>query len=154
MEGSLFLLKRQTQPRFRIVILNKKSQGKFSYATIEAVMAACLVALSVRSSAAVCVPTAFSVADNFVEDILGDFKFEIASPYILYRSKSDEVLHLINTPQKHQQLHTHQIHERTTRRLLGSGSTTKTKVQWCPVYCSESQAPTRRSPLQISFQLQ
>ncbi|KAL3153048.1 hypothetical protein ABBQ38_012072 [Trebouxia sp. C0009 RCD-2024] len=55
-EGSLFLLKRQTQPRFRIVILNKKSQ------------------------------------DNFVEDILGDFKFEIASPYILYRSKSDEVI--------------------------------------------------------------
>ena len=27
-EGSLFLLKRQTQPRFKIIILNKKSQGK------------------------------------------------------------------------------------------------------------------------------
>ena len=37
------------------------------------------------------------VADNFVEDILGDFKFEVASPYILYRSKSDEVLHSICT---------------------------------------------------------
>ena len=36
-----------------------------------------------------------NVADNFVEDILGDFKFEVASPYILYRSKSDEVLHCV-----------------------------------------------------------
>lgn len=55
-EGSLFLLKRQTQPRFKIVILNKKSQ------------------------------------DNFVEDVLGDFKFELAAPYVLYRSKLDEVI--------------------------------------------------------------
>ncbi|DBA70584.1 hypothetical protein WJX79_007514 [Trebouxia sp. C0005] len=55
-EGSLFLLKRQTQPRFKIVILNKKSQ------------------------------------DNFVEDVLGDFKFEVAPPYVLYRSKLDEVI--------------------------------------------------------------
>lgn len=30
-EGSLFLLKRQTQPRFKIIILNKKSQGVFSF---------------------------------------------------------------------------------------------------------------------------
>ncbi len=31
-------------------------------------------------------------ADNFVEDVLGDFKFEVAPPYVLYRSKLDEVL--------------------------------------------------------------
>jgi len=30
-------------------------------------------------------------ADNFVEDVLGDFKFEVAPPYVLYRSKLDEV---------------------------------------------------------------
>ena len=27
MEGSLFLLKRRTNPRFQFIILNKKSQG-------------------------------------------------------------------------------------------------------------------------------
>ena len=31
-------------------------------------------------------------ADNFVEDVLGDFKFEVAPPYVLYRSKLDEVV--------------------------------------------------------------
>ena len=54
-----------------------------------------------------------NVADNFVEDILGDFKFEVASPYILYRSKSDEVLHPIRTQ---------------TLSLL-----TKTRGRWMPV---------------------
>lgn len=106
MEGSLFLLKRSTQPRFRIVILNKKSQGKYSRATSGAVLALyCWVALSICS-----LDHCTSVADNFVEDILGDFKFEVASPYILYRSKSDEVLHLTNTGHDLQQLRTAQAH--------------------------------------------
>ena len=30
-------------------------------------------------------------ADNFVEDVLGGFQFEVATPYVLYRNKLDEV---------------------------------------------------------------
>ena len=37
------------------------------------------------------------VTDNFVEDILEDFKFEVAPPYVLYRSKTEEVWCLCNT---------------------------------------------------------
>ena len=33
MEGSLFLLKRRTSPRFQFIILNKKSQGKCAVCT-------------------------------------------------------------------------------------------------------------------------
>ena len=87
-------------------------------------------------SAVTCLRSAH-VADNFVEDILGDFKFEVASPYILYRSKSDEVLHPTRTqtlkPASRKQVKT----AGTTCRLSAFGSMMKMKAQWYQVYCSE-----------------
>ena len=37
------------------------------------------------------VKTMKPIADNFVEDVLGGFQFEVATPYVLYRNKLDEV---------------------------------------------------------------
>ena len=77
------------------------------------------------------------VADNFVEDILGDFKFEVASPYILYRSKSDEVLHPVCTqnlkPVDSKQVKT----EGGTCRSLAFGSMMGMKAQRYQVFCSK-----------------
>jgi len=33
----------------------------------------------------------FVQADNLVEDLLGDFEFELQLPYLLYRNSSQEV---------------------------------------------------------------
>nr|GMC84409.1 mRNA-decapping enzyme-like protein [Ipomoea batatas] len=54
-EGSLFVVKRTTQPRFRFVVMNRRN------------------------------------TENLVEDLLGDFEFEIQVPYLLYRSAAQEV---------------------------------------------------------------
>uniref|UniRef100_A0A7N0SWY9 mRNA-decapping enzyme-like protein n=1 Tax=Kalanchoe fedtschenkoi TaxID=63787 RepID=A0A7N0SWY9_KALFE len=54
-EGSLFVVKRNTQPRFQFIVMNRRS------------------------------------ADNLVENLLGDFEFEVQLPYILYTNASQEV---------------------------------------------------------------
>ncbi|KAJ6824390.1 mRNA-decapping enzyme-like protein isoform X1 [Iris pallida] len=54
-EGSLFVVKRNTQPRFQFVVMNRRS------------------------------------TDNLVEDILGDFEYELQVPYLLYRNAAQEV---------------------------------------------------------------
>lgn len=33
----------------------------------------------------------FAWADNLVEDLLGDFEYEVQGPYLLYRNASQEV---------------------------------------------------------------
>ncbi|MCL7027734.1 hypothetical protein MKW94_013036 [Papaver nudicaule] len=54
-EGSLFVVKRNTQPRFQFIVMNRRN------------------------------------TDNLVEDLLGDFEFEIQLPYLLYRNSAEEV---------------------------------------------------------------
>uniref|UniRef100_A0A2P2LYT3 mRNA-decapping enzyme-like protein n=2 Tax=Rhizophora mucronata TaxID=61149 RepID=A0A2P2LYT3_RHIMU len=54
-EGSLFVVKRNAQPRFQFIVMNRRN------------------------------------TDNLVEDLLGDFEFEIQVPYLLYRNAAQEV---------------------------------------------------------------
>lgn len=54
-EGSLFVVKRNTQPRFQFIVMNRRS------------------------------------TDNLVEDLLGDFEYEVQAPYLLYRNGAQEV---------------------------------------------------------------
>ncbi|XP_020094429.1 mRNA-decapping enzyme-like protein isoform X1 [Ananas comosus] len=54
-EGSLFVVKRNTQPRFQFIVMNRRN------------------------------------TDNLVEDLLGDFEYEVQVPYILYRNAVQEV---------------------------------------------------------------
>jgi mRNA-decapping enzyme 1B len=54
-EGSLFVVKRNTQPRFQFIVMNRRN------------------------------------TDNLVENLLGDFEYEIQVPYLLYRNASQEV---------------------------------------------------------------
>ncbi|KAK4375881.1 hypothetical protein RND71_006558 [Anisodus tanguticus] len=54
-EGSLFVVKRSSQPRFQFIVMNRRN------------------------------------TDNLVEDLLGDFEYEIQVPYLLYRNSTQEV---------------------------------------------------------------
>lgn len=54
-EGSLFVVKRRTPPRFQFIVMNRRS------------------------------------TNNLVENVLGDFEFEVQSPYLLYRNATQEV---------------------------------------------------------------
>eukprot|EP00850_Spirogloea_muscicola_P008344 SM000044S15991 [mRNA] locus=s44:464283:466568:+ [translate_table: standard] len=54
-EGSLFVVKRRTQPRFQFIVMNRRS------------------------------------TENLVEDLLGDFEYEVQLPYLLYRKGNQEV---------------------------------------------------------------
>lgn len=54
-EGSLFVVKRNTQPRFQFIVMNRLN------------------------------------TDNLVEDLLGNFEYEIQLPYLLYRNAAREV---------------------------------------------------------------
>ncbi|XP_039044128.1 mRNA-decapping enzyme-like protein [Hibiscus syriacus] len=54
-EGSLFVVKRSTQPRFQSIVMNRRN------------------------------------TDNLVENLLGDFEYEVQGPYLLYRNAAQEV---------------------------------------------------------------
>lgn len=54
-EGSLFVVKRNTQPRFQFIVMNRRN------------------------------------TENLVENLLGDFEYEIQVPYLLYRNAAQEV---------------------------------------------------------------
>ncbi|KAJ6743226.1 MRNA-DECAPPING ENZYME-LIKE PROTEIN ISOFORM X1 [Salix viminalis] len=54
-EGSLFVVKRNTQPRFQFIVMNRRN------------------------------------TENLVENLLGDFEYEVQAPYLLYRNPSQEV---------------------------------------------------------------
>uniref|UniRef100_A0A7N0V0J5 mRNA-decapping enzyme-like protein n=1 Tax=Kalanchoe fedtschenkoi TaxID=63787 RepID=A0A7N0V0J5_KALFE len=54
-EGSLFVVKRNAQPRFQFIVMNRRN------------------------------------TDNLVENLLGDFEFEVQVPYLLYRNSAQEV---------------------------------------------------------------
>ncbi|KAJ6698395.1 MRNA-DECAPPING ENZYME-LIKE PROTEIN ISOFORM X1 [Salix purpurea] len=54
-EGSLFVVKRNTQPRFQFIVMNRRN------------------------------------TENLVENLLGDFEYEVQAPYLLYRNQSQEV---------------------------------------------------------------
>uniref|UniRef100_A0A0E0E9M0 WH1 domain-containing protein n=1 Tax=Oryza meridionalis TaxID=40149 RepID=A0A0E0E9M0_9ORYZ len=55
-EGSLFVVKRNAQPRFQFVVMNRRN------------------------------------TDNLVEDLLGDFEYQLQVPYIMYRNAAQEVI--------------------------------------------------------------
>ncbi|XP_028808278.1 mRNA-decapping enzyme-like protein isoform X2 [Neltuma alba] len=54
-EGSLFVVKRNTQPRFQFIVMNRRN------------------------------------TENLVENLLGDFEYEVQIPYLLYRNATQEV---------------------------------------------------------------
>ncbi|XWS71446.1 hypothetical protein CRYUN_Cryun03dG0138600 [Craigia yunnanensis] len=54
-EGSLFIVKRNTQPRFQFIVMNRRN------------------------------------TDNLVENLLGDFEYEVQDKYLLYRNASQEI---------------------------------------------------------------
>ncbi|XP_019259663.1 PREDICTED: mRNA-decapping enzyme-like protein isoform X2 [Nicotiana attenuata] len=54
-EGSFFVVKRNSQPRFQFIVMNRRN------------------------------------TENMVEDLLGDFEFEVQVPYLLYRNAAQEV---------------------------------------------------------------
>ncbi|KAJ8754785.1 hypothetical protein K2173_012174 [Erythroxylum novogranatense] len=54
-EGSLFVVKRNTQPRFQFIVMNRRN------------------------------------TENLVENLLGDFEYEVQVPYLLYRNAAQEV---------------------------------------------------------------
>ncbi|GAB2272156.1 hypothetical protein Dimus_006976 [Dionaea muscipula] len=54
-EGSLFVVKRNNQPRFQFIVMNRRS------------------------------------TENLVENLLGDFEYEVQVPYLLYRNATQEV---------------------------------------------------------------
>ncbi|XP_039018897.1 mRNA-decapping enzyme-like protein [Hibiscus syriacus] len=54
-EGSLFVVKRNTQPRFQFIVMNRCN------------------------------------TDNLVENLLGDFEYEVQDKYLLYRNASQEI---------------------------------------------------------------
>uniref|UniRef100_A0A2P2LYS1 mRNA-decapping enzyme-like protein n=1 Tax=Rhizophora mucronata TaxID=61149 RepID=A0A2P2LYS1_RHIMU len=54
-EGSLFVVKRNKQPRFQFIVMNRRN------------------------------------TENLVENLLGDFEYEVQVPYLLYRNAAQEV---------------------------------------------------------------
>ncbi|GLT62714.1 hypothetical protein SLA2020_353300 [Shorea laevis] len=54
-EGSLFVVKRNAQPRFQFIVMNRRN------------------------------------TENLVENLLGDFEYEVQKPYLLYRNASQQV---------------------------------------------------------------
>ncbi|KAL5081940.1 hypothetical protein RYX36_010361 [Vicia faba] len=54
-EGSLFVVKRNMQPRFQFIVMNRRN------------------------------------TENLVENLLGDFEYEVQVPYLLYRNAAQEV---------------------------------------------------------------
>ncbi|KAG6478236.1 hypothetical protein ZIOFF_061671 [Zingiber officinale] len=63
-EGSLFVVKRNAQPRFQFIVMNRRN------------------------------------TDNLVENLLGDFEYEVQVPYLFYRNAAQEVngIWLYNSP--------------------------------------------------------
>lgn len=55
-EGSLFVIKRNAQPRFQFIVMNRRN------------------------------------TDNLVENLLGDFEYQLQVPYIMYRNAAQEVI--------------------------------------------------------------
>lgn len=82
-EGSLFLLSRQTEPHYRIFILNKKSQGSS------------LVNVSSSEVQSLRMPQKnsrkHSDAENHVEDVLPGLSTELTPPYLYFTNQKDEV---------------------------------------------------------------
>ncbi|OEL33428.1 mRNA-decapping enzyme-like protein [Dichanthelium oligosanthes] len=72
-EGSLFVVKRNSQPRFQFIVMNRRNTDN-SYG--KAFMSS---------------PMLFFSTDNLVEDLLSDFEYELQPPYLLYRNASQEV---------------------------------------------------------------
>ncbi|KAG6481457.1 hypothetical protein ZIOFF_058061 [Zingiber officinale] len=68
-EGSLFVVKRNTQPRFQFIVMNRRNTGKRNVISADLLF----------------------VSYNLVEDLLGDFEYEVQVPYLLYRNAAQEV---------------------------------------------------------------
>ncbi|KAJ9558895.1 hypothetical protein OSB04_013509 [Centaurea solstitialis] len=74
-EGSLFVVKRNAQPRFQFIVMNRRNTGKLpsTFYTFLKAVENC------------------DVKENLVEDLLGDFEYELQVPYLLYRNAAQEV---------------------------------------------------------------
>ncbi|XP_047269998.1 mRNA-decapping enzyme-like protein isoform X1 [Capsicum annuum] len=74
-EGSLFVVKRSSQPRFQFIVMNRRNTDGSYY--------------SVQYHHLINEDS--TTLNNLVEDLLGDFEYEIQLPYLLYRNACQEV---------------------------------------------------------------
>ena len=97
-EGTLFLTKRRSHPRFQLIILNKKSGSACQQPTQQAIRLSCtLGSLQGRACGGnhECIKCR---ADNYKEEVADNFAYEEQNDnYMMYRSKSGEVTHARHT---------------------------------------------------------
>ncbi|GJN25048.1 hypothetical protein PR202_gb12832 [Eleusine coracana subsp. coracana] len=70
-EGSLFVVKRNAQPRFQFIVMNRRNTVMFFFSYFIGFLL---------------------LSDNLVEDLLGDFEYQLQVPYIMYRNAAQEVI--------------------------------------------------------------
>jgi hypothetical protein len=99
-EGSLFLIKRRTQPRFQMLVLNKLSTGvcvvppqhQRACAMQPAMLAArAIVAARVARQSINTLVHVLCGADNYTEPIHGGLELETNPPYLMYTHGDEEV---------------------------------------------------------------
>ncbi|KHN36487.1 mRNA-decapping enzyme-like protein [Glycine soja] len=86
-EGSLFVVKRNTQPRFQFIVMNRRnteSRCAFNLKVIGLGLGYWLSTLHTQH-------LALNNSENLVENLLGDFEYEVQIPYLLYRNAAQEV---------------------------------------------------------------
>ncbi|MFS8004727.1 putative mRNA-decapping enzyme subunit 1, PH-like domain superfamily [Helianthus anomalus] len=93
-EGSLFVVKRlpsmqivNTQPRFQFIVMNRRNTGRLPLISVTLFFWFVVVDNNCSSC---CTIMDFD-KQNLVENLLGDFEFELQVPYLLYRNASQEV---------------------------------------------------------------
>jgi hypothetical protein len=109
-EGSLFLIKRRTQPRFQMLVLNKLSTGAVvcTTAAVSSIWPT-RTAWGVLSKWSSCITymkltllfcdrhvsllISVVAADNYTEPIHGGLELESNPPYLMYTHGNDEVRH-------------------------------------------------------------
>ncbi|XP_018676268.1 mRNA-decapping enzyme-like protein isoform X1 [Musa acuminata AAA Group] len=104
-EGSLFVIKRNAQPRFQFIVMNRRNTAS---SVIEFLCWTTLISFfSTFLVQCFEVEQCYSqkkihreihrtkhfwlLWDNLVEDLLGDFEYEVQVPYLLYRNAAQEV---------------------------------------------------------------
>ena len=98
-EGSLFLLKRRTEPRFKMMVLNKLSTGAFAWPSMRHSFHVqlhsaptpypCILFIRGFSMPHMTKPPLLS--ENYVENIHAGLDFEINAPYLMYTHGNSEV---------------------------------------------------------------
>jgi mRNA-decapping enzyme 1B len=90
-EGSLFLIKRRSQPRFQMLVLNKLSTGEsicihVSSPTTHTQAARCCCSCCPEQAC-----TYIAGTDNYIETVHGGLEMETNPPYLMYTHGNDEV---------------------------------------------------------------